>query len=187
MGRDSGEPTAATVYTIIMAEEKTAKETKEKKPEAKKRHEEVSTETLVRIMGQDILGSKSIYVGLTKVKGVSWATANALCLHMNLDRKMKVADLTKDMIKKIEEGLRTLPVPAYMKNRRNDRESGKDLHLFTTDLDVKREFDLKRLKQIRSYKGIRHTMGLPVRGQRTRSHFRAKSKTGAKRKNDKKA
>lgn len=152
-----------------------------------RRHDEDTSETLVRIMGQDIRGSKSLFVGLTRVKGVSWAISNALCLQLGLDRKMKIASLSKDMIRTIEKGLRELDVPAYMKNRRADRETGEDNHLYTTDLDIKREFDIKRMKQIKSYKGIRHALGLPVRGQRTRSHFRAKAKTGARKKNEKKA
>ena len=41
-------------------------------------------------------------------------------------------------------------------------------------LKLRKEFDLKRLKKIKSYKGIRHSLGLPVRGQRTRSNARTK-------------
>ena len=59
-----------------------------------------------------------------------------------------------------------------MKNRRSDPETGVTSHLYGSDLDMKKEFDIKRMKKIKSYKGIRHTMKLPVRGQRTRSHFR---------------
>ncbi len=164
-----------------MAEKETPKEIKKGKDP---RHEEDSSETLVRIMGQDIRGSKGLYVGLTRIKGVSWVISNALCLKLGLDRKMKIASLTKDMIRTIEEGLKNLDIPAYLKNRRADRDTGADLHLFTTNLDIKREFDIKRLKQIKSYKGIRHSLGLPVRGQRTRSHFRAKAKTGVRRKKE---
>ena len=41
---------------------------------------------------------------------------------------------------------------------------------------MKREFDIKRMKKIKSYKGARHSAGQPVRGQRTRSHFRSRGK-----------
>ena len=63
-------------------------------------------------------------------------------------------------------------IPDYMKNRRLDRETGKTAHLYGTDLDIARDFDIKRLKKIKAYKGIRHAAGQPVRGQRTKSHFR---------------
>ena len=50
-------------------------------------------------------------------------------------------------------------------------------------LDIKKEFDIKRLREIKSYRGIRHSAKLPSRGQRTRSHFRKKGiAMGVKRK-----
>lgn len=44
---------------------------------------------------------------------------------------------------------------------------------------MKREFDIRRLKKIRSYRGLRHATGQPTRGQRTKSHFRAHGKKKA--------
>jgi len=66
-----------------------------------------------------------------------------------------------------------------MKNRRSDPETGEEKHLVGTDLDMKKDFDIRRMKKIRSYRGIRHTSGLPVRGQRTRSNFRKKGQAVA--------
>jgi small subunit ribosomal protein S13 len=43
-----------------------------------------------------------------------------------------------------------------------------------SELDLQKEFDIRRIKKIKSYKGVRHLLGQPVRGQRTRSHFRKK-------------
>jgi ribosomal protein S13 len=77
----------------------------------------------------------------------------------------------------------------YMKNRRKDPETGESKHLLANDLDITKEFDIKRLKKMKSYRGLRHSFGLPVRGQRTRSHFKRKkgAKVGIKKTNDKKA
>lgn len=152
---------------------------------APKEKEEVVGDMLIRILGQDIGGKSTLFAGLTKIKGISWSISNALCLHLGMSKQTKIASLTKDNIKKIEETIRSLEVPHYMKNRRKDRESGKDTHLFTTDLDIRREFDIKRLKQIKAYRGVRHSLGQPSRGQRTRSHFRKKGgSSGVKRKQD---
>ena len=79
-------------------------------------------------------------------------------------------------------------MPLWMVNRRRDYEDNKDKHLVTTDLMFTKDNDLKRLKKIKSYRGVRHTQGLPVRGQRTKSNFRkskgkvmgVKRKAGAK-------
>ena len=73
-----------------------------------------------------------------------------------------------------------------MKNRQKDFEDGENKHISGADLKLRREFDLKRLKKIKSYKGVRHSHGLPVRGQRTKANFRKNRKksgaTGAKKK-----
>lgn len=134
-----------------------------------------STEILVRILGYDIPVSKNVYTGLTRIKGVSWSVSHALCNKLQIPKSRKISDLSKPDIQQIESFLRELPVPQFLKNRRFDPETGETKHYFSSDLDIKKEFDLKRLRKIRSYRGLRHNLGLPVRGQRTRSHFRTKS------------
>ncbi|MDO8517486.1 MAG: 30S ribosomal protein S13, partial [Nanoarchaeota archaeon] len=64
----------------------------------------------------------------------------------------------------------------FLVNRRKDYESGENKHLYGADLDLQKEFDIKKLKKMRAYKGIRHQLGQPVRGQRTKSHFRKEKK-----------
>ena len=136
--------------------------------------QEDKNEVLVRILGYDIPGSKNVYTGLTRIKGVSWAVSNIACIKLTLPKSRKIETLTKDEIRKIESFLREFPMADFFKNRRLDRETGESKHYFGSDLDIKKEFDIKRLKEIRSYKGIRHGAKLPVRGQRTRSHFRTR-------------
>jgi len=70
-------------------------------------------------------------------------------------------------------------LPEFLLNRRKDFETGEDAHLIGTDLDMKKEFDIRRLKKIRSYRGLRHAFKHPTRGQRTRSNFRGKGKKKA--------
>lgn len=142
-------------------------EEKKKKSIVEEEHE-----ILVRIYGQDIRGSKNIYVGLTKIKGASWTISGIVCKNLNLDKRMKISDLSKDQIKNITEELKNLSAPDFLKNRQRDLDTGESKHFLGVDLDMKREFDIKRMKKIKSYRGIRHSMKLPVRGQRTRSNFR---------------
>lgn len=148
--------------------------------ENKNPQQEARQEALVRIMGQDIPGDKSIFVGLTRIKGISWSLANAICIKLGLDKKTKVSDLGRDKVKEIEEGIGKLEIYSFMKNRRADFDSGEDKHLIGHDLDMRKEFDIKRLKKIKSYRGNRHAFGLPTRGQRTRSHFRKGGAVGVK-------
>ena len=69
-----------------------------------------------------------------------------------------------------------------MVNRRKDIETGEDRHLVGVDLKFMQEQDIKRMIKIKSYKGVRHMFGLPVRGQRTRSSFRGGRTVGVIRK-----
>ena len=156
---------------------------------AKKPHVEAqSNEILVRILGYDVPGSKNIYSGLTRIKGVSWAVSNFTCLKLGFPRSKKISELSKDDIAKIETFFETIALPDFMKNRRFDLETGETKHLMGSDLDIAREFDIKRLKKMKSYKGVRHALRLPVRGQRTKSHFRLnKAKSGGIKKREKKA
>ena len=139
-----------------------------------KKQVEREPETLVRIMGFDVPGNKNIYVGLTNIKGISWAISNAVCFKLGLKKGMKIGEFSKDEIKKIEEFLRSQDIPVFLRNRRFDFDSGENKHLFGSDLDMRKDFDIKRMMKMKSYKGIRHSFKLPVRGQKTRSHFRSR-------------
>jgi small subunit ribosomal protein S13 len=132
--------------------------------------------SLIRIRGTDIRGEKNVYAGLARIKGVSFAMSNALCHNLKIPKNKKIQELSKEEIKEIEENIIDPKVPGYFKNRKSDFETGEDKHLSASDLDLQKEFDIKRLKKVKSYKGLRHARGLPVRGQRTRSHFRKRGK-----------
>ncbi len=151
-----------------------------KKEEKKAEKEAKIEESLVRILSTDIPGSKNVYTGLTRIKGVSWSFSNAICTALNIDKNRKIFSLNEEEIKKISEFVKNPNLPEFLLNRRKDVESGKSFHLIGSNLDLQKEFDIRKLKKIRSYKGLRHALGQPVRGQRTRSHFRARGKKGKK-------
>jgi len=142
------------------------------------------TKHIVRIFATDLVGAKPIGHALTKVKGISFAMSNAICTISGVD-KFKQTGLLNDVeIKKIEDTMQDLnKFPKWMLNRQDDFDEGKDSHLMNVNLKLRTEFDIKRLQKIKSYRGMRHSAGLPVRGQRTKGHFRGKGKTlGVKRK-----
>ena len=158
-------------------------EEKTNKNQKMKAQEEV---TLVRILGKDIRGDSELLPGLTKINGISWSLSSAICGILKLDRKQRIQDMTKDEISILEGATKNLNIPSFLKNRQNDFEDGEDKHILGVDLKLRKEFDIKRLKKIKSYKGNRHTFGLPVRGQRTKANFRKNRKksgaTGVKKK-----
>jgi small subunit ribosomal protein S13 len=134
---------------------------------------------LVRISSKDIEGKSSVYSGLTKIKGVSWGVSNAICKKLGIDKNKKIGALTDTEIKKIEDFLKNPELPEFLLNRRKDLETGEDKHLTGVGLEFRKDFDLKRLKMIKCYRGIRHMMGLPMRGQRTKSNFRRNRTKGS--------
>ena len=81
-------------------------------------------------------------------------------------------ELFDDEIERIEKLLQDLSksnIPRWMFNRRKDLETGEDKHLIGGDVKLQMKFDIDFLKKIRCYRGIRHELGLKVRGQRTKS------------------
>lgn len=134
---------------------------------------------IVRILSKDIEGKMSVYSGLTKIKGISWAASRAICRNAKIDKRKKIGLLTEEEIAKIEDIAKNAKLPQYLINRRKDFETGEETHIMGSDLELKKEFDIKRLKKIKAYRGLRHLLKLPMRGQRTKSNFRRNRKKGA--------
>jgi len=156
-----------------------AKEIKDKEKPRDRHEEKKEFYSIIRILQTDIPGNKKILTGLTYIKGVSWSISNAVCKILKINPDKKIEELDEKEIEKITEFLKNPKLPSFLVNRRKDFETGKDNHLITNELDMKKEFDIRRLKKIRSYRGLRHALGLPTRGQRTKSHFRSKGKKKA--------
>lgn len=129
----------------------------------------------VRIANTDLDGNRQILYALKKIKGVSFMFSNMLCNLAGVDKMAKTGYLKDDEVKKLDDVLNNplkYNVPSWMLNRRKNYEDKKDYHSIAGDLSFAEENDIKRMKKIRSYRGVRHGMGLPVRGQRTKSNFR---------------
>lgn len=130
---------------------------------------------LIRVASTDLDGDKNLFYALRKIKGVNIMIANAVCKIGNFNPNMKTGELKPEEIKKIENILAT-PIqhgfPKWLLNRKDEPETGATTHLIGNDLMFAKDNDLKRLKKIKCYRGIRHMQGQPVRGQRTRSNFR---------------
>lgn len=159
-------------------------EVAEETPKVDPKKQSKAEDRVVRLLAKDIEGETALYAGLTQVKGISWGISNAICKKLSLAKNKKIGALTDNEIAKIEAFVKVPDLPDYLKNRMKDFETGEDAHLTGSDLDLKKEFDIKRLKKIKSYRGIRHVAGLPTRGQRTRSNFRfnRKKASGIKKK-----
>lgn len=169
---------------VTKIREKVEREPKEKKP-TKVEKPKVEIKEIRRVAGTDLDGTKSLVRALRKIKGISHAFSKAICTISGFNPNTKLGSLTEQDIQKIEEIIKDpikFGMPIWLVNRRRDLETGKDIHLTGSDLEIARKFDVKRMIDLKTYRGFRHMLGQPVRGQRTRAHFRGGRVVGVLRK-----
>src|SRR3989339_221528 len=130
---------------------------------------------IVRIVNTDLDGSKPIANALRKIKGIGFMYSNMIITFAGIPKNKKCGTLSDAEIRQLDEIIRNAEkygAPTWMFNRRRDLETNQDMHLLTADLDFVRSNDIKLLKKMKCYRGVRHSIGQPVRGQKTRSNFR---------------
>ena len=127
---------------------------------------------IVRILGNDILGDKTMLVGLTQIRGVGRSFSTAILDMVGMRPSSHVGHLTDEQvgsIEKILEDPEAANVPVWFLNRRRDAETGLDKHILNSDIEFTIRNDIERERISGSWRGYRHMYGLKVRGQRTRT------------------
>src|SRR5699024_10039464 len=107
-----------------------------------------------RIAGIDLPREKRAEIGLTYIYGIGRSTANEILKNAGINPDIKMKDLTEEELGKIHE----------------------ELDKYTIEGDLRREvsMNIRNLKEINCYRGIRHKRGLPVRGQNTKNNARTR-------------
>ncbi len=110
---------------------------------------------MARIAGVNIPTNKRVIIALTYIHGIGRTTAVRIADKLGIDHKIRIQDLTDEEILRIRESI--------------DEE-------LTVEGDLRRQtaMNIKRLMDLRSYRGLRHRAGLPVRGQRTHTNARTR-------------
>ena len=110
---------------------------------------------MARIAGINIPTQKKLKIALTYVYGIGNKVSNDICLKANVDSNARVQDLSESEIKNISDVISSS---------------------FLVEGDLRREVsgDIKRLKDLGTYRGVRHRRNLPCRGQRTHTNARTK-------------
>ncbi len=136
---------------------------------------------IVRIINKDLDGTKPIPMAIQKIKGVGqrmgYMVGHAFAKKTGFGIERPLGEIDEAMDAKLEEILLNpakFGIPEWALNRQNDYETGQFKHLYLADLDFQLRKDLQRLNEIKSYRGLRHSWGLTVRGQRTKSTHRGK-------------
>lgn len=110
---------------------------------------------MARILGIVLPDDKRIAYAITLFYGVGWKNGEKILKATGINRDTRVKDLTEDDMRKITGEI-------------------EKSYVVEGELREKVSTDIKRLKEIGSYRGIRHIRGLPVYGQRTKSNSRTK-------------
>jgi small subunit ribosomal protein S13 len=154
---------------------------KEKKAIAKKKKMIEGIRGIVRIGEIDIEGEKKLRSALLKIKGVGKSLSKGFVIAAGLDPDAMIGSLNEEQIDKLEDVMKNplnYGIPYHMLNRKFESQTGGHRHLISSELSLAVRADIDAMKKMRSYKGIRHELGLPVRGQRTRSSFRTGAGVG---------
>lgn len=109
---------------------------------------------MARIAGVDLPKNKRVQVALTYIYGIGNTSSKEILEKAKVNLDTRVSDLTDDEV----QAIRT------------------ELANYTVEGDLRRDvaYDIKRLKEIGCYRGLRHRKGLPVRGQKTKTNARTR-------------
>ena len=110
---------------------------------------------MARISGVDLPREKRVEIGLTYIYGIGLSSSKRILAEANVDPDTRVRDLTDDEVKRLSAVINETQV---------------------VEGDLRREIalNIKRLKEIGCYRGIRHRQGLPCRGQKTKTNARTR-------------
>ncbi len=151
----------------------------QKKEKPKRLDKPVQQYSLVRVAGTDLNGDRPVSKAILGIKGISWALSNAICITGGFNPYQKLSEMSEADVAKMETIIKNptkFGIPTFLINRRHDVETGADMHLTGSDLDVANRFDVQRFVDLKTYRGWRHMLGQPVRGQRTKAKFRQKGR-----------
>jgi small subunit ribosomal protein S13 len=109
---------------------------------------------MARIAGINIPTHKHLVIGLRSIYGIGPTRAQAICEEAKIDPTTKVSDLTEDQLELIRSSVAK----------------------YSVEGDLRRQvaMDIKRLKDLGCYRGIRHRKSLPLRGQNTKNNARTR-------------
>ena len=113
---------------------------------------------MARIAGVDLPRDKRVVIGLTYIYGIGPTTSADILRKLGINESTRIRDLSEADVAKLRESI--------------DRE-------YRVEGDLRREvsMNIKRLQEINAYRGMRHRLNLPSRGQRTRTNARTRRGT----------
>ena len=127
---------------------------------------------IVRIAGHDIDGALKLPYGLASIKGIGVRLGYTIAHVAGINPDRRIGFLSDDEIKRIEDVFRRptdYGIRSFLLNRQRSMESGRSELFIGGEWELRQKMDIDFMKEIRCWKGIRHSLGLKVRGQKTRT------------------
>jgi ribosomal protein S13 len=125
-----------------------------------------------RKLRSQVDGNAKVEFGLTQIRGIGRRLAQGIVKVAEINPDMRIGALSEKDLNRLEEIILNPTehgIPDWMVNRKKDLRTGENLHYIGNQLEITVKRDIDRMKRIKSYKGVRHHLGLKVRGQRTKS------------------
>eukprot|EP00178_Gracilaria_changii_P003188 TRINITY_DN14676_c0_g2_i1.p1 TRINITY_DN14676_c0_g2~~TRINITY_DN14676_c0_g2_i1.p1 ORF type:complete len:166 (-),score=34.45 TRINITY_DN14676_c0_g2_i1:224-694(-) len=140
---------------------------------------------ILRILNTNVDGKRKIVNALTSIRGIGRRFSTMVLKKADVDITKRAGELTNEEIERvvsIMQSPRQFKIPDWFLNRQRDFKDGKTGQVISNGLDNKLREDFERLRKIRSHRGIRHMLGLRVRGQHTKTTGRKGRTVGVSKK-----
>ncbi len=140
---------------------------------------------IVRLLNTTLDGTKQVIVSLTNVKGINFVLAKIILNKAGINPNKLLGELSDEEFAKIEDVINNSDkygIPWWTMNRQKDPKTNDSKILIGDDISWAMTQDINLMKKIKNWKGIRHDLGLKVRGQRTKTTSRVGRIAGYQRK-----
>ena len=125
---------------------------------------------IIRVLNTNVDGRRKVAYAFRMIKGIGVRFAFVACKKAGIDANRRAGTLTPAEVEKISDVIADplkYKIPAWFLNRQRDIKTGKTEHVTSNAVDIKLRDDLERMKKMYQHRGIRHALGIRVRGQHT--------------------
>merc|ERR1712224_1147614 len=135
---------------------------------------------ILRVCNTNVDGRQKVMYALTNIKGIGRRLANLVLKKCDIDMNKRAGELTTDEINKVVAVISNplqFKIPNWFLNRQRNYKDGKTSQKYANFLDQALREDLERMKRCRLHRGLRHYLGIRVRGQHTKTTGRHRAIT----------
>ena len=125
---------------------------------------------IIRLLNTNVDGKRKVAYAFRMIKGIGPRFAFLVCKKAGIDHNRRAGTLSPAEVEKISDVIadpQKFKIPTWFLNRQRDQKTGKTEHIVSNTVDIKLREDLERMKKMYQHRGIRHALGLRVRGQHT--------------------